>query len=364
MLHTVIMAGGSGTRFWPASRARRPKQFLTLLGGRSLIQRSWDRCRLLTPPERCWVVTGEAHVELVREHLPELPAKNLLVEPAPRNTAPAIGLAALHIRESDPDATIAVFPSDHLIDPFDRFVLAIRAAEAALVREPDSLILFGIRPTFPSTGFGYIEAGESAPSSTGATPAAPAMVARPVASFREKPDRPTAETFLASGRFLWNSGIFVWRAARLMDLLAAHEPEMAAGLERIRGAGDRAAAIRTEFPSLRSISIDYAVLEREAPSARVIAAEFEWDDVGSWEALARRIAADPEGNRTAGPHIGIETSNCLVQTEGEHLVATIGVENLLIVHSPDATLVARRDDEAGMKRLIEQLRARGLDRYL
>lgn len=361
MLHTVIMAGGSGTRFWPASRARRPKQFLTLLGGRSLIQRTWDRCQLLTPPERCWVVTGEAHIDLVREHLPDLPAGNLLVEPAPRNTAPAIGLAALHIQEADPDAAMAVFPSDHLIDPPDRFVLAIRAAEAALVREPDSLVLFGIRPTFPATGFGYIEAGEPAPSSTGA---AQAMAARPVASFREKPDRPTAETFLASGRFLWNSGIFVWRAARLTELLAVHEPEMAAGLRRIGGAANRATAIRAEFPGLRSISIDYAVLEREAPSARVIAAEFEWDDVGSWEALARRIAADPQGNRTAGPHIGIETSNCLVQTEAGHLVATIGVENLLIVHSPDATLVARRDDEPGMKKLIEQLRARGLDRSL
>lgn len=361
MLHTVIMAGGSGTRFWPASRARRPKQFLSLLGGRSLIQRTWDRCRLLTPPERCWVVTGEAHVDLVREHLPDLPAKNLLVEPAPRNTAPAIGLAALQIEEADPDAAMAVFPSDHLIDPPDRFVLAIRAAEAALVREPDSLVLFGIRPTFPSTGFGYIEAEESDASPAGSTPT---TAAQPVASFREKPDRQTAETFLASGRFLWNSGIFVWRAGRLTELLRAHEPEMAAGLGRIGAAADRAAAIRTEFPSLRSISIDYAVLEREAASARVIAAEFEWDDVGSWEALARRIEADSQGNRTAGPHIGIETSNCLVQTEAGHLVATIGVDNLLIVHSPEATLVARRDDEAGMKRLIEQLRAPGRERHL
>jgi len=359
VLHAVIMAGGSGTRFWPASRKGYPKQFLSLFGEKSLIQQTWDRCLAFTEPSRCWVVTGALHADLVREQLPDLPPENLLVEPCPRNTAAAIGLAAVRLRARDPDSVMAVLPSDHLIAPLEKFSSDINTAANVVEAAPESLALFGIRPTFPATGYGYIELGE---------PLAHGENVRRVARFREKPDRTTAEAFLASKNFLWNGGIFVWRGARILETLRRHEPELAAGLERIAAESDWDTAVRTQFPGLKSISIDYAVLEREAASCVVVEAGFEWDDVGSWEAVARRQSASAEtgadGNVVHGLHRGIETTGTIVQTTSDHLVATIGIEDLLIVHTKDATLVARRNDEEGLRRLIESLKASGLDHLL
>ena len=355
MLHAVIMAGGSGTRFWPASRKGYPKQFLSLFGGRSLIQQTWDRCLGFTDSARCWVVTGALHADLVREQLPDLPAENLLVEPCPRNTAAAIGLAAVRLRSRDPDAVMAVLPSDHLIAPNEEFAASVATTAQVVESSPESLLLFGIRPTFPATGYGYIEVGDPLPGTS---------TVRRVARFREKPDRATAESFLESGRFLWNGGIFVWRGVRILETLARHEPNLAEGLEQIAAGSDWDAAVKTGFPSLKSISIDYAVLEREAASCAVVEAGFQWDDVGSWEAVARRQTAGAEGNVVEGLHRGIDSRGTIVQTTADHLVATIGVEDLLIVHTPDATLVARRNDEEGLRRLIETLKSSGLEHLL
>lgn len=349
------MAGGSGTRFWPASRRDRPKQFLTLFGDRSLIQLAWERSRAIAEPSQCWVVTGASHADLVREQLPDLPPENLLIEPCPRNTAPCIGLAAVRLRQSDQDAVMAVLPSDQLITPAEQFAATVRAAADVIRERPEALVLFGIRPSYPATGFGYIEVGEPVGAETGA---------RHVSRFREKPDLETARAFLSSGRFLWNSGIFVWRAARITEALSRHEPDLAAGLEAIAASTDWDRAVADGFSKLRSISIDYAVLEREGPACLVQEADFEWDDVGSWEAVARRLSSDAEQNVMQGLSRGIETRRSIVQTSEDHLVATIGVEDLLIVHTPSATLVARRNDEEGLKRLIESLKASKLERFL
>ncbi len=346
------MAGGSGTRFWPASRRERPKQFLTLFGDRSLIQLAWERSRAIADSSRCWVVTGASHADLVREQLPDLPPENLLVEPCPRNTAPCIGLAAVRLRQRDPDAVMAVLPSDQLITPAGEFAATVRSAADVIGQRPEAIVLFGIRPTYPATGFGYIESGE---------PLADRSDVRSVSRFREKPNFETAKAFLESGRFLWNSGIFVWRAARILDALARHEPDLAAGLKQIESAPDWDLAVSEYFSTLRSISIDYAVLEREASTCLVQEGAFEWDDVGSWEAVARRSAPDNDGHVVRGLHRGIDSRHLIVQSTADHLVATIGVEDLVIVHTTDATLVARRNDEDGMKRLIELLKSSGLD---
>jgi mannose-1-phosphate guanylyltransferase len=355
MLHGVVMAGGSGTRFWPLSRHARPKQFLKLNGERTLLQQTFDRCQGLIDPRRTWVVTNHSQAGETRRQAPELPAEQVLVEPCGRNTAPCIGLAAIHLLREDPDAVMAVMPADHVIQPAEQFRQGLQQGAELVRQDPERLVLFGVRPTYPATGFGYIELGERDESGV-----------VPVASFREKPDVSTAEQYLQQGRYLWNCGIFLWRADTILQELQRHEPELHAGLMRLREALDtplREAAIADEFPKLKSISIDYAVLER-ARNVCVIEAPFEWDDVGSWEAMARLNGVDGAGNTLSGPHCAVDNRGCIVHSSDDHLIATIDVEDLLIVHTPDATLVARRGDEQSLRRLIDELKARGLDRYL
>jgi mannose-1-phosphate guanylyltransferase len=357
MLHAVIMAGGSGTRFWPLSRHAFPKQFLTLSGSRSLIQSTSDRCVGTIPANRHWVVTNAAQADETRRQLPELPAGHVLVEPCARNTAPCVALAAAHLLRADPEAVMLVLPADHVIQPVAAFEAAFRRAAELVDADDRRLVLFGVVPSFPSTGFGYVErhqplaAGESAYS---------------VKAFREKPDRPTAEKYLRAGTFYWNCGIFVWKARRILDAIAQYEPEMKELLERITrsiGTPGYEAAVQEFFPKMKSISIDYAVLERDE-NIVVLEAPFGWDDVGSWEAVTRLSGQDDCGNTIQGSHCGIDTRDCIIRSTDDHLVATLGLENCIVVHTPDATLVARRGDENAIKALIEALKQRGHSRYL
>ena len=356
MLQGVIMSGGSGTRFWPLSRNARPKQFLKFGSDRTLLQSTADRCVPLIPSERMWVVTNAVQAEETRRQLDTVPSEHVLVEPKGRNTAPCVGLAALKLTQVDPDAIMAVMPADHAISPSDVFRQGLARAVALVENDPSRLVLFGVRPTYPATGFGYIEQGEAlAASSPGCR----------VHSFREKPDHDTATRYLQEGRYLWNCGIFVWKAQTILDRLAEFEPELHAGLVRIvdgpaAGYADRLAS---GFPELKSISIDYAVLERAA-NVCVLEAPFDWDDIGSWESLARLQGADATGNTVVGPHCGLDTRGCIVHSENGHLIATVDVDDLLIVHTPDATLVTRRGDEQALRRIIEELKSRGLGNYL
>jgi mannose-1-phosphate guanylyltransferase len=365
MLHAVIMAGGSGTRFWPESRAARPKQLLRLLGGRSMIRATVDRLESLVPPERILVVTNGQLIEDLRDQLPKLPATALVGEPCRRDTAPCIGLAALLIERGDPQGMMAVMPADHVISPDAAFVQAISLAAHLVEESPDRLITFGIRPTYPAESFGYIERGADLP--TGDRPAS--LGSAPVYEvnrFREKPTADVARDYLAAGTYYWNSGIFVWKAATILEQLEARQPEMVARLRTIAAAADMenfADVFAREFEAIRGISIDYAVMEHAA-NVLVIEAPFSWDDVGSWQAIARLAGTDAEGNTTTGRHLGLHTAGTIVRGPDDHLIVTLGVSDLIVVHTPDATLVANKHDEESIRQLVKLIAERGWQQYL
>ncbi|MEZ6064380.1 MAG: mannose-1-phosphate guanylyltransferase [Planctomycetaceae bacterium] len=336
MLHGVVMSGGSGTRFWPMSRQARPKQFLKFGRERTLLQSTADRCQPLIDPQRVWVVTNAVQAVETRRQLEGVPPRQVLVEPTGRNTAPCVGLAALHLVRQDPDAIMVVMPADHSIQDGDKFRGALEQAVHLVEENPQRLVLFGVPPTYPATGFGYIEQGDELHAGS-----------FQVASFREKPDHDTASEYLHSGHYLWNCGIFVWRAQTILDAIEKYEPELFAGLQPIAAAIGTPAedeVLARDFPHLKSISIDYAVLER-ASDVCVVRAPFDWDDVGSWEAVPRAQGEDADGNTIVGSFCGVDTRGCIVHSTDNHLIATVDVEDLLIVHTPDATLVTRRGDE-------------------
>ena len=358
MLHTVIMAGGSGTRFWPESRRRLPKQFLKFSGDQTLIQEAAGRCVPTIPPARTWIVTNAAHAAETAHQLPDVPAQQILLEPCGRNTAPCIGLAAMQLLAIDPEATMLVMPADHLIQPAAMFQQAVKQAAELVAREPRTLVLFGVEPTYPATGFGYIHRGE--PLEDAEWPMFQ------VHGFQEKPNQLTAARYLATGEYYWNCGIFVWQAQTIVDALAEHATDIHQRLMRLReviGTSRWSAALETEFPMMPSISIDYAVLEKAAHVC-VLEAPFDWDDVGSWHALARMNSVDGDGNTLDGLICPVDSSGCIVRTTGDHLVATIGVKDLIIVHTPTATLVADKRDEGAIKQLIAELERRKLTEYL
>jgi mannose-1-phosphate guanylyltransferase len=360
MLHAIVMAGGSGTRFWPASRAALPKQLLPLAGERTLLEDTVSRLDGLVPPQRMLVVTSARLLDAARRQLPQVPAAGLVGEPCKRDTAPCIGLAALLVSRHDPDATMAVMPSDHVISPAARFQDAIRQAAALVDESPGRLVTFGIRPTYPAESFGYIQQGAALPVAAGAAPA------HAVAWFREKPPAQVAEEYLAAGNYLWNAGIFVWKAATILAALRERQPECLAHLERIAAAWDgpdREAVFAREFAAIKGISIDYAVLEH-ATDVVVIEAPFTWDDLGGWSAVARQRGVDAEGNTVVGRHLGIESVRTIVHAAGDHLVVTMGLEDMLVVHTPDATLVADRAREEAVRKVVAELEKRGWQEYL
>ncbi|MDG1897464.1 MAG: mannose-1-phosphate guanylyltransferase [Fuerstiella sp.] len=352
MLHAVIMAGGSGTRFWPQSREKMPKQLLKLSGDRTMIQQTVDRCHGLIKPEHSWVVTNAIQATATCQQLPEIPSKNVLVEPQARNTAPCVGLAAIHAVHCDPDAIMLIMPADHVISTSDDFQNAVKQATAVVQETPDRLVMFGIAPTFPSTGFGYIERGSSLQN---------VERAFEVVAFHEKPQLQLAEEYVSSGSFYWNCGIFCWKAQTILNQLQQHEPDTYERLQRVAqviGQDGYDRMLDEEFPQMNSISIDCAVLER-ATGSTVIEAPFTWDDVGSWLAVPRLADQDESGNTIDGPFVGIDTKDCIIRTPENHLVATLGVSDLIIVQTEDATLVAHKRDSERIKELLAKLKAQG-----
>ncbi len=361
MLHALIMAGGSGTRFWPESRADRPKQLLKLIGDRSLLQATVDRLGTLVPPDRLVLATNERLLDAVRQQLPQLPADALIAEPCKRDTAPAIGLAAHVLLRRDPDATMVVLPADHVIRPDEAFRQALSLGAELVQDSPRRLITFGIRPTYPAETFGYIERG---PQLT-APPDAVAPVYR-VLRFREKPSAEVARQYLQQGTFYWNAGIFVWKAATILEELERRRPEMAAHLKAIADAWETPQArdvLVREFSAIEGVSIDYAVMEH-AEDVAVVEAPFEWDDLGSWQALARLHGCDADGNTILARHLGLDTNDCIIRGPDDHLIVTLGLKDCLVVHTPDATLVADRRREESIRRLVGLLEERGWTEFL
>ena len=350
MLHAVVMAGGSGTRFWPKSRRNRPKQLLRLHGDATMLQLTVARIAPLVPPGRVLIVTGADQAEAVRAQLPDVPPGNVVAEPCPRDTAPCVGLAARIVARTDPDGTMIVMPADHVIAPAETFLKTVRAAVSVIDNDPAVFVTFGIKPTRPETGYGYIERGEALGAPDG-------IALHRVAQFREKPDRATAERFLAEGRFAWNSGIFLWRARAILDALAAHRPGIAAALDRIApalGTAAEAEVIGREFPGMERIPIDKAVMEK-ADNVRVLEVIYDWNDVGDWRALTELVEPDPNGNTVQGPSHLVDTKNTIVVSDDGGLIATLGLDDLVIVQSGGATLVARRDQLDKLKALVEGL---------
>jgi mannose-1-phosphate guanylyltransferase len=359
MLHALIMAGGGGTRFWPRSRQKRPKQFLTLTGDRSLLQMALDRVEAQVPAERCWVITAGQYVDEVAKQLPSLSPDHIVGEPCGRDTAACIGLGAALIARQEEDATMLVMPADHVIEPVQEFHRAAHAAEQLAAKYPDALLTIGILPTYPATGYGYIQRGAEIAGQQG-------VAAYRVKAFREKPKEDVAEQLLASGDYFWNSGIFVWKTAAILSELREQQPKLFAAVQRIAEAWPtprRMDVLKREYEALSKISIDFAVMEH-AKQVLMLQAPFRWDDMGSWLALERMHPQDAEGNTVLATHCGLNSRQCILVAEDGHLIATAGVENLLIIQDGNATLVADRRDEAAVKQLVELLKKKGLEIYL
>jgi len=359
MLYAVVMAGGSGTRFWPKSRRNRPKQLLTLHGDATMLQQTVDRVAPLIGPERVLVVTGADQAAAVAGQLPDVPPENIVAEPCPRDTAPCVGLAAAIIAKRDPEGIMVVMAADHVIRPKESFRKSVNAAVSLIEADPSTFVTFGVKPTRPETGYGYIERGESLGTPQG-------IPCHRVKQFREKPSLATAVEFVESGNFAWNSGIFVWRAQAILDALATHRPEMHAGIQRIAGdlgTPNQAEAIAREFPRFEKIPIDKAVME-QAANVNVLEVLYDWSDVGDWRSIAALQAPDSDGNTLQGNVLADATTGTIVVNDDGGLIATLGVEDLVIIQSNGATLVARKGALDRLKGLVEGLDKTGFGKYL
>jgi mannose-1-phosphate guanylyltransferase/mannose-6-phosphate isomerase len=356
MLHPVILSGGSGSRLWPLSRQDHPKQFLALLGDRSLFQETLRRASGLPDAQPPVTVCSEDHRFMVGEQLQEigLASGGILLEPVARNTAPAIAIAALHVAAADPAALMLVLPADHLIEDEAAFREAVVRA-LPLARE-GWLVTFGIEPDAPETGYGYIERGQ-------ALDGAGFRVAR----FVEKPDLATARAYVEGGRHAWNSGMFLFSAQRYLDELAQHAPAMRAAADAAYAAARRdldfVRVDKAAFEASPGDSIDYAVMEKTARAA-VVPVSCGWSDIGSWSSLWAAAERDADGNRNEGDVISIDTRNSLVRASERRLIATIGVEDLVVVDTPDATLISRKDRVQDVKAIVERLKRDGRREHL
>ncbi len=364
MRYALIIAGGSGTRLWPLSREALPKQLIPFIDGKSLLEIAYNRLDGLIPPERRFICAGERHATAILDAVPGLSMENFVGEPTGRDTLNAVGLGAAIIARTDPDAVIAVFTADHIIRPIDQFQEIIEQGFDLAERHPETLVTFGIAPTQPATGYGYLELGESINGT-----------ARVVKQFKEKPDEATAKTYLAAGpdRYLWNSGMFVWRAATLLDCIRRFEPDNAPGLARVAaawGGPNQAAILGNVYPALRKVSVDFAVMEPASrdPQFRVAAVPMplEWLDVGSWPMFAETCPHDEQLNaRAAERHVLIDTRRTLMaSSDPNHLIAAIGCEDLIIIHTPDATLVCRADRAEEIKKVYGMVGERFGNEYL
>jgi mannose-1-phosphate guanylyltransferase len=349
-LYGLILAGGRGTRFWPRSRRASAKQVLRFFGERTLIQQTVDRLRPVLPPERLWVLTND-HLrgEIVRQ-LPEVPARQILAEPAQRNTAPAIGLAAHILHSIDSEAVMGVFPADHVIARPREFVRLVRSAFHA-ARE-GKIVVLGIRPRWAETGYGYIEFPKRMEAA--------ARQPLPVRRFREKPDARTASRFLAAGNFYWNAGMFFWKASVLLDALRLHLPKTASLLASLPAFGARtfAGRLARTFPLCENISIDFAVLEKATHVVGIPAGDIGWNDVGSWNAVYELERRDACGN-AVGADVLIHASTGNYVHAGKKLVALLGVKDLIVVDTPDALLIADRGRAQEVSDLVKRLEQAG-----
>jgi len=362
MKYAVIMAGGTGKRLWPLSRQRRPKQVLKLLEGRTLLDSCFERLQPIFDARNIIVLTNAAYVDLVREELPDLPDGNVVAEPVVRDTASAIGLAATILSKRDPEATMAVVTADQVLEPAQTLQAALVDALEFVSQMPEALVTFGIKPTFPSTQLGYVKCvdRQEFPKCRNAI--------HSVEAFKEKPDRETAQAYVEDGRYFWNSGMFIWKAATILRHLATFVPETVDPLRKIAAAWDtsnQAVVLTEEFAKLPKISIDYAVMERAA-GVHAIELDCRWLDLGSFAALADIVQSDADNNIVvAGASELLDCKDSIVVTEDQgHLIAAIGLEDVVIAHTPDATLVCRTGQTERLKELLALIESHGRKEFL
>lgn len=353
--YAVIMAGGGGTRLWPLSRKARPKQMLRLLEERSLFQTSVERLQGLFPYERILVVTIQDQAAELQEQCPDIPVENYVIEPLPRGTASVIGLAAVALVQRDPLATMAVLTSDHYIANEPGFREVLRTAHA--LAQDDWLVTLGITPTYAATGYGYIQRGSLIRSMRGRD------VYR-AQRFKEKPDEAQARQLLAQGDHTWNSGMFVWKSARILQEMRLQMPELSVGLEQIAavwGSPAHGMILQQVWSGLQPVTIDYGIMEDAAQVAVIPANDLGWSDVGSWDSLFDVLPADENGNIVmGGEHIGLDTSQSLVYVNQDHrLIVTIGVNDLVVVDTGDVLLVCRKDQAQRVRQVVDQLKRKG-----
>ncbi|MBW2062114.1 MAG: mannose-1-phosphate guanylyltransferase [Deltaproteobacteria bacterium] len=350
-LYAVIMAGGKGTRFWPLSRENRPKQLLAITGSEAMLRSTVDRILPLVPPERVLIVTGAPHADEVEALLSDLPPGNIIIEPIGRNTLPCIGLAAHVVCQKDPDGVMLVLPADHVITKTAQFRALVEIG-ADLACQPEALVTLGILPTRLETGYGYIEFAEEVMEVNGTK-------VHEVASFHEKPNQEKATEYLASGRFYWNSGMFIFQARTILSWLDRLWPDMARHLKtlaRTLGQPDFAATIAEIYPGLTSISIDHGIMEK-ATGVLALPADIGWSDVGSWTVAAEHWPEEA-GNTVWCEGLFIESSGCVIYSPGK-LVALIGVKDLVVIDTPDALLICPKDKDQQVKKAVEALKRKG-----
>ena len=358
MTSVVIMAGGKGERFWPKSRINLPKQCLSLTDdGKSMIQHTVERVKNLVDIENIYVVTNEMYKNLVSEHIPDIPEANIIIEPAAKNTAPCIGLAAVHIAKKDINSKMIILPSDHLIKFNEIFIDTLKTA-LDVVEKGDNLATIGITPNYPETGYGYINftKGESFKDSTNIYE---------VLRFVEKPNLEKAKEYLTSGQYLWNSGMFVWKASTILKNFKEYLPEIYEGLQKIGksiNTGKYEEVLKKEFLNLPSESIDYGIMEK-AKNIYVIPGNFGWDDVGSWLSLERINKTNQDGNVITGNVISIKTKNTIIQGS-DKLIATIGLEDIVVVDTDDVTLICHKNNTQEVKEVINNLKICNRNEYL
>ena len=335
MVYAVIMAGGKGTRFWPVSTPERPKQLLRLFEDQTMIEQTVRRLKPLVPAERQFIVTIEEQIEEFARQVPDLGKGSFIMEPFARNTGPCIGLSAVHLLKKDPDAIMMVVPADHRIEDGDGFRKTLQTA-VNFVQEQDAVVTIGIQPTRPETGYGYIQYERDSFRKG----------VHRVVTFAEKPNRETAIRFIETGEFLWNSGMFIWSAQRILSEIEEHQPELFAALKEISNALDddnhsRERVFRA-YQSIKPISIDYGVMEKTR-NAYVVPGKFGWSDIGSWEEVYQLDEHDENGNARHGPVVSLDTRNSYIVSRTDQPLAVIGLENVVVVHTDEGTLVCPRD---------------------
>ena len=355
MRYALIIAGGSGTRLWPMSRASLPKQLIPFINGKSLLQIAFERLNGLVPVENRYICAAQSHADVITRTLEGFSSEQFLGEPVGRDTLNAVGFSAAVITARDPDAVIAVFTADHIIKPVDEFLQMVEHGFKLAEERLNTLVTFGIEPTAPATGYGYLQLGEPLDGS-----------ARVVEEFKEKPEMPAALEYFAAGptRYLWNSGMFVWKGSTLLECIRRYEPETCYGIHKIGaawGSPERNAVLASTFPTLKKISVDFAVLEPASRDPAICVAAvpmpLSWIDVGSWPMFAETCPHDGQGNSIAAARsILLETKNTLVASnDPKHLITTIGCDDLIIVHTPEATLVCRKDCAESIKELQKKV---------